>query len=105
MNMKVIIKTGAVFAAGAIFALNFIKPVEVSVHDTPDKPDDEDCRRCEEALLEMMKQVSEEAAERSGCEEEGIDFLVEAQTIYKNGGMSAPKLVRVHRARVEPDES
>ncbi len=93
MNMKAIIKTGAVFTAGALFALNFIKPVEVSEPDTSDKPNNAECRRCEEA------------AEHSSCEEEGIDFLVEVQTIYKNGGMSAPKLVRVHRAGVEPDQS
>lgn len=78
MNIKSIIKAGAVFTAGALFALHFMAPV-VDV-PAPDPDDDEECRKCEDTLLEMLRQVSDGAAERSPSEKQDTDCDSDAPT-------------------------
>lgn len=64
MNIKSIIKAGAVFTAGALFALHFMAPVNTPA--IPDEPDDEDFEDedpafgdCEISLFERMKEFTE----------------------------------------------
>lgn len=71
MNIKSIIKAGAVFTAGALFALHFVAPV-VDV-PAPDPDDDEECRKCEDTLMDMLRQVTESAAACSPSEKQDAD--------------------------------